>query len=298
MRHIRRGSKTPVGAGLIVLSSFFYASYGIWTKLMGDFFGGYTASALRSVVVVLLLIPIVFLYRAFEPIEWRKNWGYIVGLTVASLFIWGPLYYAILHAGIGITLTVNYASIVIGVLLLSRFFANEKLTKDKWVSVALGIIGLCLVFSPTTSSLGMLSLIAAVVSGICTAINMIITKKLQYNTIQITTILWITSIIANTIMALVLQEVSPRLGLHIEWLYLIFFAAASIVATLALIKGLKLIEAGIAGILGLLEIVFAILFGMIFFHENPSFVALIGAGVIILASAIPYLKDYNVKHKS
>ena len=79
----------PVGASLVVLSSLFYASYGIWTKLMGNFFQGYTASALRSVLVLLILLPIAIFYRHLEPIKLRQNWRYIVGMTVASLFYMG-----------------------------------------------------------------------------------------------------------------------------------------------------------------------------------------------------------------
>ncbi|HSW99461.1 MAG TPA: hypothetical protein VLH38_00315 [Patescibacteria group bacterium] len=48
-------------------------------------------------------------------------------------------------------------------------------------------------------------------------------------------------------------------------------------------------------ILGLLEIVFGVLFGVLFFHEKPTAVALLGMVVIIAAAAIPYLKDYNAK---
>src|ERR1700741_2496517 len=96
----------PLGASLVVLSSFFYATYGIWTKLMGDFFGGYTASALRSVLVLLILLPIALVYRKLEPLNLKQNWRYIAGMLVASLFTWGPLYYAILHAGVGISLAI------------------------------------------------------------------------------------------------------------------------------------------------------------------------------------------------
>ena len=67
----------PLGASLVVLSSFFYASYGIWTKLMGNFFDGYTASALRSVLVVLILALITVYYHKFEPLHLRQNWKYI-----------------------------------------------------------------------------------------------------------------------------------------------------------------------------------------------------------------------------
>lgn len=82
-------SGASLGAGLVILSSFFYASYGIWTKLMGNFFGGYSASALRSVVVLLILVPAALILRKFEPLNLKKNWLYILGITAASFFCMG-----------------------------------------------------------------------------------------------------------------------------------------------------------------------------------------------------------------
>jgi drug/metabolite transporter (DMT)-like permease len=57
----------------------------------------------------------------------------------------------------------------------------------------------------------------------------------------------------------------------------------------------KLIDAGAAGILGLLEIVFGILFGAVLFGERPGPIVLIGAAVIIAAAAVPYIRDYNTQ---
>jgi drug/metabolite transporter (DMT)-like permease len=70
---------------------------------------------------------------------------------------------------------------------------------------------------------------------------------------------------------------------------------ASLVASWTFIRGLKLIEAGAAGILGLLEVVFGVVFGVIFFHERPGVVVLIGILSIVAAAAIPYLQHYNVQ---
>jgi len=122
----RKTFQAPVGASLVVASSFFYASYGIWTTLMGEFFHGYTASALRSVLVVLILLPIAVLFRNLEPLCLKENFKYILGMLIASLLTWGPLYYAILHAGVGISLAVNYASIVIGSFFFGWLFGGNN----------------------------------------------------------------------------------------------------------------------------------------------------------------------------
>ncbi len=283
------------GASLIVLSSVFYASYGIWTKLMGDFFDGYMASVLRSILVVVILFPIAIYYRKFEPLQLKKNWQYIGGMIIVSLFIWGPLYFAILHAGIGISLTINYASIVIGMFFFGWLLAGERFTKSKAISAALGIIGLMLIFWPTTSSFGWLALVAALVSGLAAAANTVLVKQIQYNSLQSTIVLWTTSIIANAIMVFVLGKSYPIFNWQIQWLYLILFAVASVVASWSLVQGLKFIDAGTAGILGLLEIVFGVLFGILLFQEKPTHIALAGIVIIITATAIPYFKDFRAR---
>lgn len=288
----------PVGASLVVLSSLFYASYGIWTKLMGNFFQGYTASALRSVLVLLFLLPIAIFYRQFEPVSFKKNWRYIAGMIVASLFTWGPLYYAVLHAGVGISLAIAYASIVLGSFFFGWLFGGECFTKDKAASACLGIIGLSLIFSPTKGHLALLALFGALVSGLSAGANTVFTKQIHYNAMQTTIVLWVTSIIGNCTMALVLKEHHPTVGLYTPWLYIVFFAIASVIASWSLVKGVKLIDAGAAGVLGLLEIVFGVLFGFLFFHEKLTTIVLIGIGVTIAAASIPFIRDYNLKKRS
>jgi drug/metabolite transporter (DMT)-like permease len=285
----------PLGASFVVLSSLFYASYGIWTKLTGDFFGGYTASAIRSVFVLLILIPLALAFGQLAKIHWRRDWRQMAGLILTAALIWGPLYYAVLHAGVGISLTINYAAMVIGMFFFGWLLVRERFTRDKWLSTALGLIGLWLIFAPSTSGLGWLALSAALLSGFAAAAHYVIGKQLPYNATQSTIIMWAASVIANTAMLFVLREQFPSIGLHMEWFYLFIFGVASVAATWLFMKGIKLIEAGAAGILGLLEIVFAVLFGALFFHERPGTVVLLGVVSIIAAAAIPYIRDYNAK---
>ncbi len=290
----KRNLNAPLGASLIVLSSLFYASYGIWTTLLGTAFNGYTASAIRSVLVLFLFLPIAAAYHKFEPLRLRKNWHYIAGMFVGSLINWGPLYYAILHAGVGVSLAVSYACIVIGMFLFGWMFAGEHFTRDKAISAILGIAGLALIFSPNISSLGLLALGAAAVSGLSSAWNSVFAKKISYNATQSTITLWGVSLAANGIMAVFFTKAFPVINGH-SALVLVVFAIASICASWSFVRGVKLVDAGAAGILGLLEIVFGILFGVLIFNEKPAAIELIGASIIILAAAIPYVKDFNLK---
>lgn len=262
---------------------------------MGNFFGGYTASAIRSLVVILILLPVALFYRQLSAINWKHNRRYIIGMLLSSLFTWGPFYYAILHAGIAVGLAVSYAGIIIGMFFFGWLFVGERFTRDKLLATIVSFIGLWLVFSPNISGFKWIPIAAAAVSGLSAASNGVFAKQIRYNATQSTICLWVTSFVANTLMAFVVGESHPSIGWHAQWLYLVFFAVSSILASWTFIKGVKLIEAGAAGILGLLEIGFGVLFGVLFFSEHVGFVVLVGIAIIILAAAIPYIKDYNAK---
>lgn len=285
-------TKYSLGAGLVILSSLFYASYGIWTTLMGDFFGGFTASAIRSVLVLMILLPIAYIKNKIENIDLKNNWKKLIAMVSVSTLVWGLLYYSVLNAGIGLSFTVNYASIIIGMLFFGWLLAGEKFTTDKKWSASIGIVGLLLVYFPSTlGDVQPLPLIAAVISGLAVAANTVLAKQLPYNTTMSAVVLWGTSVIANVPMMFILKETLPALGPFVEWFYLIMFAVASVLASWLLLRGMKYIEAGTAGILGLMEIVFGIIFGIVLFNESIESLALVGVVVIILAAAFPYIKE-------
>jgi drug/metabolite transporter (DMT)-like permease len=94
-------------------------------------------------------------------------------------------------------------------------------------------------------------------------------------------------------MAFLFGESLPAVGLHVEWTYMVIFGAASVLASWLFVRGLKLIDAGVAGILGLMEIVFAILFGIAFFREQLNPMMTLGVAAIIVAATIPYSKEFG-----
>lgn len=291
----KKQTSTPLGASLVVLSSIVYASYGVWITLTGDFFGDFTQAVLRSLLVVILLLPIAIWRRQLSAMHWRRDAWPIVGLFVSAILISAPLFYAVKIVGVGLGIAIMYAGIVLGAFLFGRIFAGERYTKDKWLSTIFGIAGLWLVFTPSTKAFGVIALLAALVSGLASGLNMVVNRKIRYSALQTTILAWGATVIANIPLIFILGEPVPAVQLDIHWLYLLLFAVASCAGSWLLISGLKLIEAGAAGILGLLEIVFGVLFGVMFFSEQPSFVAMLGMVCIMVAATIPYGMHYRRK---
>lgn len=284
--------KKYFGEVLVIFSSFFYASYGIFTKQLDDYVGGFAASFLRSVLVVIVLLPFWLLSKKYEPLNFSKNYVYIAGLIVFSFFIWGPLFYAVNKIGVGLSLSINYSAILIFVYLLGAIIFHENLSSVKIGALLFSILGIFLVYYSDYSNLDFLAIFFAILSGFGTAGNIAIVKKLPYNSLQNTLVLWSTSVIANLIMSMMFKQKLPSLSNHKVYWYLLGFAIVSILATYSLNIALKIVQVQIAGILGVLEIVFSVIFGVFLFHENIKPVAYVGIILIIIASILPFtVKD-------
>lgn len=289
-------TNAPLGASLIVLSSFFFASYGIWFKLLGDYFGAFTQATLRHLFTALILIGIAVGLKRLGRIYWRRDAKWFALSAITSAIIPASWYYAVMHAGVGVSMVLVYSGLLLGMFFFGWMFGRERFTKDKWIATALGLTGVWLIFAPSLESAGWLALtLAFVAGGIASGLNVVVSKQMPYNASQTAAIVWTLGLIANLPFVFLFSEPLSILHWDVSWIYLIIFSATSVVASGSMIAGLKLIEAGAAGILGLLEIVFAVLFGVVLFGERPGFIVLLGMAAILAAASIPYIKDYNAK---
>lgn len=282
------------GSSLIVVSSLFYGSYGVWSRLMGDSFGPYMQAAIRSVLVVLIVLPFALFGRQkWQPFRWRADKWWFLLSALASWLISAPLYFAYNRIGIGSATLSMYGGYLLSMFAFGWLFNREVYTKGKFLATVLAIAGLLLVFAPSAVGFLLFSFFAAFISGTAVGLDMAVSQRLRYSSSQTTIVAWGTGILVNIPMALILHEHTPGTLGHKGWLYLLCFTAASIAASWISIHGVKLIEAGAAGVLGLLEIVWALAFGLLFFHERPSVLAYLGAVCIVAAAAIPYINGFK-----
>jgi len=286
-----------LGASLVVSSSFFYALYGVWTRLMGDSFGDYQQAVARSLVVVAVMLPIAIRRKELARLRWGRDWQWFLFSMVSSALIAGPMYYAVLRVGIGLSAGLQYAGIVLGMFFFGWLFSRERYTARKFIATALAFAGLGCIFAPSIHLASLLPLLAALGSGFATGLNVVSSQKMPYSASQTTVIAWTGGVLGNIGMVYLAGETHHHIAFGVSWLYVALFGLTSVAASWSVIRGVKLIDAGSAGILGLLEIVFGVLFGVVFFAERPSIVALAGMAVIMLAASIPYFDHLKARAK-
>jgi drug/metabolite transporter (DMT)-like permease len=133
----------------------------------------------------------------------------------------------------------------------------------------------------------------AVLNGIASGGEVAFSKKLsdKYSPLYLTTLSWLIIAATSLPLSLALGESQVPPALTLPWLFLICYAISSLLAFWTVILGVRYLEASIGGLIGLLEIVFSIAFGVLFFGESISGRIAIGGALIIFAAALPNLAD-------
>jgi drug/metabolite transporter (DMT)-like permease len=143
---------------------------------------------------------------------------------------------------------------------------NKSRTDDtrKLVSLGLGLLGLTFVYLSSVSGANVLALSAAVLSGIVTAVDIIALQRLKFSVLQAAGLSWLAVALTSFPLALLFHESLPAISQSSAWIFLGMFTAISLLASWIHTTGLRKVEANIVGLFGLLEIVFAVIFGTVF----------------------------------
>lgn len=210
-------------------------------------------------------------------------------------------YYGFTHLTIGTATLTFYAALTITSYLLGFGFFHEKITWSKMLSLLLGIGGLYVIYAQSifiNPSLA-LPLAMTMLAGIAGGIEVVFTKKLsdKYSPIQLTFFLFAVSFV----FCLGIYGAMHRFQIIIPvepvaWIGTVMHALASTAAFFLVVMGYKYVEPSVGGIVGLLEIPFGILFGVLLFQERIIPAIVLGGILIILAAALPNIAEViNVK---
>jgi drug/metabolite transporter (DMT)-like permease len=140
----------------------------------------------------------------------------------------------------------------------------------------------------------------AVINGIASGGEVAFSKKLSQKMTPLYLIIlsWAIIFVTNGLLSLVLGESPTALALSWSWFWQACYSIASLFGFWLVIAGFKYVDASVGALIGLLEIVFSVIFGWLLFGETVSFVVIIGSILIMAAAALPHaelFKKYLMK---
>ena len=106
---------------------------------------------------------------------------------------------------------------------------------------------------------------------------------------------WAFTLVTHLPLSLILERQTP-VSFDRAWLWLVIYAFVNAAAFWLVIVGFRYVDASIGSLIGLMEIVFAFIFGAIIFHETLSPGIYVGGLLILFAAMLPDLINI-IRHK-
>lgn len=287
------------GITLILISSLLFASYGVWARMIGSGMDPFYQGWSRAFIILLFMLPFLWYKGLIVPIK-REHWKWFAIFLAFTSGTQAPLFYAFNNMDIGSATLLFFVSMLITMYAVGFLLLGEKMTKVKIVSFGLAVIGMYFIFQFSLVAFTLLAALMAMLNGIASGGEISSSKKFSdhYSTLYITTLSWGIILITNAPISLFLGERVVLPSFDMVWVWQLAYTAASMLAFWLIIEGLKYVEAGVGGLLGLLEIVFSVMLGIVLFSETLTGLVILGSSFILLAAALPHIQDLRERRNA
>jgi drug/metabolite transporter (DMT)-like permease len=287
-----KNKQLNLGSMYIAISALVYASYGVWSKLMAGYFEEFNQAWIRAIVLLMILVPFGVMTNKFKKIE-KQDIKWFVIISLAGGLNQAPYFFGFQYLNVGSAALLFYTMLVVGTFVIGKLFFQEKITLEKQASLIIGVIGMLILYSFSLTSAQIMPAVLTSIAGLLGATVVVFSKKISsnYSETQILSSIFVAMLLVNFLIGLLLGESLPALALNTPWMAQLGYSLAMLVANAFVIAGYKYVQASVGGLIGLLEVIFAAVFGVILFSEVFTASTLVGGGLILFAAMVPYLVE-------
>lgn len=274
------------GALLALIAFGTFASHDVIIKVLG---GSYSPIQIVFFGVV-FSFPLAMLYLLRDTTQGTlipvHPW-WMAARTVAAVITGFCAFYAFSVLPLAQVYAILFAAPLL-ITILSIPILGEKVRLQRWIAVAVGLCGVIIVLRPGQQELA-LGHLAALASAICGSFASIIVRKIGRE--ERTVVIMLYPMMANfLVMACLLPMVYQPMPLE-------DLGKLGLIAVLAWTAGRFMIaaynagEAVIVAPMQYSQILWASLYGALFFDEFPDKVTIIGSAVIIVSGLFIVLRE-------
>jgi len=284
-------SKNHLGAVYMILSVLFFSFMDILIKVTDE----YDIGQIMFFRALFGLIPIFFLI----PKNRIKNFYKTKNIKLhfyRSFF--GAVAMAAIFTGLRNLQLAEVTALAFSgplwVVLFSMFFLSEKIRLKRWIAVGLGFIGVIIISKPGFDNLNFYY-IYPIIFCIGFAGVSILIRKLTLAGEPVWLIAFYFSLVSGLGGLLTIPLGLWKMPNTYDFMQLILIGLLGGIANLLLTQSYKLAEVTLTTPLKYLSLVIAIIFGFYFFEEIPSIYTLSGAALIVVSSAIIFIRENQLK---
>ncbi|MCT8089987.1 DMT family transporter [Acinetobacter sp. C_4_1] len=262
---------------LLTCSAFLFSLMGVCIRYASHTVDNPTIVFFRNFVGLFIFLPLICSkgIRFFKTEKiWMHSWRAVIGLIAMYGF-----FYAIAHLKLSNAMVFTYSSPIF-IPLIAWWFLKEKITKSMLLAAVIGLVGVIFVAKPDAGMFNQMSVIGLGASLL--AAMAFITVRALTRTESPEKIVFYFCFIGTLISMI------PMFWLWrpYTWTELGFLIGAGLLANISQIfmsNAYKLAPAGQIGPVNYIAIIFAGIWGFIFWKEIPDHYSLMGFGLILAA---------------
>lgn len=247
-------------------------------KWMSSTYGAMELVLFRSLFGLLPIIPMVILAGGISILSTRRPLlqAFRSILSTVTTFLF---FLSLRYLPLGEAVALVFASPIF-ITMLAGPVLGEKVGPRRWGAVAVGFIGVLVILRPGTAVFSPYALLP-VSAALTFSLTMLLGRKLALSD-NSTSIVFYTSIGGVLASALFVSTdwVTPPIE-HVPWLFLIGILGG--VGQLLIVQAFRHAEASMLAPFEYTTIIWAILFGFLFWSELPDQWTLLGVAIVITA---------------
>ena len=284
-------SKNHLGAVYMIVSVLFFSLMDILIKITDEYDVGQTMffRAFFGLIPIYFLIPKEKIKDFYKTKNFKLHFyrSFFGAIAMAAIFI------GLRNLQLA-EVTALAFSAPLWVVIFSMFFLSETIRLKRWIAVGLGFVGTIIISKPGFDNLNFYY-IYPIIFCIGFAGVSILIRKLTLAGEPVWLIAFYFSLFSGLGGLITLPLGRWIMPNTYDFILLILIGLLGSVANLLLTQSYKLAEGTLTTPLKYLSLVFAIIFGFYFFKEVPTIYTLLGAGLIVVSSAIIFFRESELK---
>ena len=266
------------GAAWLVISAVASASMLIAAKGLGDHIHTFQITFIRAAASCVLALPLLrgMTWTRLKP---QRPLLIITRSALATATI-SLLFFSVSRIPLADAQALNFASVVF-VIPLSVVFLGERVGINRWAAVIIGFLGVLVVLRPTGAV--NIGAVAGVLGAAVYALMLINVRFLSRSMDANALYVWGIGLLAAFSLPLALTVWTPPSGQ--DWPILGAVGVFGALSQYAAVRAYAIGEASAIAPVDYLKLVFAILGGVIVFQEFPDAWTIVGAALIVIATA-------------
>lgn len=274
---IDMGNMILIGVALMLLGDLLFALNDVMGKWLVASFAVGQVLIIRSIGSFIVLGPMLVRQggAAFFKVEQPGLQFTRAAMTTGDVALF---YTAVRYLPLADVMTFYMAG-PIYVAAISHFVLGERIGWRRWLAVGIGFAGVVIALRPSTAMFSLPS-VFAVGGSLAFAFTLVLNRYLRA-TSDTTLVTWQT--VAALIVGLAMSMGEWQTPLPSDWFHLLLLGVIATTAHLLLTRSLKMAPASLLAPLQYSLLLWAIVFGYLFFGDIPDAQLLFGAMIIVLA---------------